>query len=156
VGTVNEYILIYICEEVRRQGHDLSKADDGIERVFGMRSAWEWALDRQDSLATVDDVLYMGARIERRNQDGFRVHPVMIAGHRKAQPKEQLTSDVAALLARWNDLEPLDLYRQFEEIHPFQDGNGRLGKILLNWRAGTLPVPFFPPLDFWGRKIQNP
>lgn len=35
-------------------------------------------------------------------------------------------------------------------------GNGRTGKILLNWLNGTLLNPIFPPADFWGRPIQNP
>lgn len=42
-----------------------------------------------------------------------------------------------------------EFYFQFEEIHPFVDGNGRSGKILYNYLNGTLESPIMPP-SFWG------
>jgi hypothetical protein len=39
-------------------------------------------------------------------------------------------------------------YFEYEEIHPFQDGNGRTGKILYNYLKGTLDNPQLPP-NFW-------
>jgi hypothetical protein len=44
-------------------------------------------------------------------------------------------------------------YFEYEEIHPFRDGNGRTGKILFNYLKGTLDNPQMPP-NFWG--ISNP
>jgi fido (protein-threonine AMPylation protein) len=40
-------------------------------------------------------------------------------------------------------------YFEFEQIHPFKDGNGRTGKILYNYLCGTLDDPIMPP-NFWG------
>jgi hypothetical protein len=149
-------VLTYICEEVRRQGHDLAVYGDGVERVGGMWFAWKLALEKSDQTPTLTDVLYLGEHIEQCNAGGFRERAVMIGGYFKTETGEVLTRQIEALLARWDALAPLDFYRAFEEIHPFADGNGRTGKVLLNWRNGTLTEPIFPPADFWGRRITNP
>lgn len=45
-------------------------------------------------------------------------------------------------------------YRQFEEIHPFLDGNGRCGSILWNWIRGNLLYPSAPP-DYWSEPTDD-
>jgi hypothetical protein len=44
-------------------------------------------------------------------------------------------------------------YYEYEQIHPFVDGNGRTGKIVYNYLKGTLLDPQMPP-DFYG--VGNP
>jgi hypothetical protein len=53
-------------------------------------------------------------------------------------------------------MDPIGAYKQFEWIHPFMDGNGRTGKIILNYLNGTMLDPIFPPSDLWGERIENP
>jgi hypothetical protein len=147
-------ILTYICEEVRRQGHDLAEPNDGGVRVEGMLSAWLYAYRRRERVPTIKDVRALGAKIEARNENGFRRVSVLIGG--LAKPAVDLQWRTRVLLQAWHATTPLEFYRWFEEIHPFEDGNGRTGKVLLNWRNGSLRRPVFPPADFWGRRIQNP
>jgi fido (protein-threonine AMPylation protein) len=38
-----------------------------------------------------------------------------------------------------------EFYQEFETLHPFNDGNGRVGAILFNLLNGTLSDPIVPP-----------
>ncbi|MDN5308918.1 MAG: hypothetical protein PWP14_312 [Methanolobus sp.] len=66
-------------------------------------------------------------------------------------PKEEIISELEELAHWYNDnaegLKPLVLaalvHNQFEFIHPFEDGNGRVGRLLLNYvllRHGYPPI----------------
>lgn len=69
------------------------------------------------------------------------------------------------LLAEYNNLKHiefddiLDFHVQFERIHPFQDGNGRVGRLLLFWQClQAAIVPFIITEElrlFYYRGIQN-
>ena len=81
-----------------------------------------------------------------------------------AQP-EEVHPQMKSLLADYNSLKQiafddlLDFHVQFERIHPFQDGNGRVGRLLLFWQClQTGIVPFIITEDlrlFYYRGIQN-
>lgn len=153
-------IATYICEEVRRQGHDLSSQGDGVKRVRGMWAAWDLALKlrAEGTHPTVEIVKTLGSLVEDCNQEGFRTVRIRVGWEETGSEIGLIGSDLEALLSSkvWWDREPLECYRAFERIHPFLDGNGRTGKILLAWRANRLEDPFFPPRNFWGHPIQNP
>lgn len=53
----------------------------------------------------------------------------------------------------WNKLSKSaedQFYFEYENIHPFKDGNGRTGKILYNYLKGTLDNPQMPPNFYSG------
>jgi hypothetical protein len=152
----NEIVRIanYCAEEVKRQGRFTPQVGNMIE-------AWMDALNHQyhgDSLS-LGMIRNWGCLIEPTQNRGFRTGDVYISDFgvaiRKTSP-ERILSRFERFFDNLEDMEALDAYREFEEIHPFWDGNGRTGKIILNWLNGTLLDPIFPPEDFWGRRITNP
>jgi Fic/DOC family protein len=146
----------YIREEVRRQGHNLSDPHDGGRRVEWMAFAWERArtLCAARKRPWLADVVELGRMVEpEKNASGIRLCGVRV-GARACLPPHLVPRALENLVN--SQLGPLAWYKEFETIHPFIDGNGRTGKILLNWLAGTLETPFFPPADLFGYPITNP
>ena len=81
-----------------------------------------------------------------------------------AQPKE-VHKKMKALLATYHAIkiiqfdDILDFHVRFERIHPFQDGNGRVGRLIMFWQClRSNIVPFIITDDlrlFYYRGIQN-
>lgn len=150
-------VIQYVTEEVERQGHDTT-ALDGIQRVGWMLEAWAYAIGRTypNLVPAASDAIHIGKLIEpEKNKTGLRTCGVRV-GAVVCPPASEIESRLFNLFRESPRMRPLEFYHRFEEIHPFVDGNGRTGKVLLNWLNGSLLDPVFPPDDFWGRPIRNP
>jgi Fic family protein len=150
-------IARYCSEEVRRQ-YARTWDEAAPLRVAGMIEAWLDALQLQfdGEPITPTAIRRWGAAIEPRNND-FRDVPIFV-GTKQGMDWQLIDWAIENLCAAIEneELEAFEAYREFERIHPFEDGNGRTGKIILNWINGTLLEPIFPPDDFWGARIINP
>lgn len=158
---IDSPVITYITEEVARQGHDLLSLD-GIQRVGWMTDGWCYALSQRYTYnklkPTVDDVIQMGKMVERyKNAGGVRQCDVFV-GWKACPGPEHLNRLLVGLFEAIDTYDdPILFYKAFESVHPFEDGNGRTGKIILNWLNGTLLDPIFPPSTLWGKHpIQNP
>lgn len=148
-------VIEYCTEEVKRQGHDIMQME-GIQRVGYMLRAWEAALAASHRKPEMEDAIELGKMIEpEQNRKGIRVSHVII-GEDHPPRYEFIPGMLHSLFTQRDSLTPLEFYKAFEHIHPFLDGNGRTGKVLLNWLNGTLLDPIFPPHDLFGRWISNP
>ncbi len=144
---MNLHTIQYIAEEVERQSR-------GPIQVAWMCEAWEYAVDQISIGAdhpSIKDMQVLGKLVERNVNTGnsWRNVNVRVGMHIAPQHRE-----VPDLMKRWHGnldtMTPEEAYKEFELIHPFQDGNGRVGKIVYNWLKGTLDNPVMPPNFFGG------
>ena len=76
------------------------------------------------------------AKKEWFNVGDYKSKPNMVGGNETSKPSE-VNNDMANLLERYSAIETIKLsdivnfHYEFEKIHPFQDGNGRVGRLIM-------------------------
>jgi|ERR1700745_15282 len=151
---ISQEIVNFCAIECRLQ-------QSGELSVARMINAWLYAQDISEDFEwvdgaasfanrapTVSDVLNLGKLVEPDdNALGFRTVGVQV-GYDVKMDWKLVPGQMVNLMENQGNLKPEEFFKEFEECHPFRDGNGRTGVILFNWLNDTLDHPVWAP-NFW-------
>lgn len=146
--------------------------DDILETVNHFRCI-DYIIDHaQDKLTEemikeIHRILKTGTSDSRKssfNVGEYKKLPNEVGGNQTCQP-EKVHSMVSVLLKSYNSKKKktlddiIDFHKQFESIHPFQDGNGRTGRLIMFKEclsSGIVPFIITDDLKyFYYRGLQN-
>lgn len=155
-----------------------AQGDEDTQEVLNYVRAMQHALDRLQELPVslrlireIHRVLLEGVRGERHEPGEFRTSQNFIRGPRSEKiedarfvspPVPQMKSGLGDLEEYLHERDPMDpglvrlamIHYQFETLHPFRDGNGRVGRLLIpllmcSW--GRLEAPILYVSAFFER-----
>jgi Fic family protein len=147
--------------------YEFLKESNGIERVYGDQhifDSWEaWQYITKSDRIGIDDILQIHQFVMKTLRPDiagkFRNCPIIIGGHIKPFISIQLIEeDLKKILEKIHrtitpdflktfksEKEKGDICKRqhiaFENIHPFEDGNGRVGRIIYNWHRLQMRLP---------------
>lgn len=81
-----------------------------------------------NDLERLVSVLQRNARL--RDQPGLNV---MVGGHIPPEGGPHIRRDLAVLLINMKGRHPFEVHKEYENLHPFTDGNGRSGRAIWLW-----------------------
>lgn len=136
----------YVAFETERQSGTFQEA-------IGMYSAlnlWRFCGVTSPKVPVTETLILQ--TVERINGlREYRKVPAVFNQGMPAVPAQQVPHAMKRLVEAINAHgfdEPDLLTKEFLEIHPFADGNGRVGSILWNYLKGTLEIPESMPYFF--------
>lgn len=135
----------YIYETNTIIGDSTPKRVDDIVETVNHFKLFDVMLDKAKDILTEDMIRMFHGMLKRgtsdERKDWFRVGdykklPNEVGGKDTVAP-EDVSSEMVNLLVWYNNLKEvkleniLEFHYRFENIHPFQDGNGRVGRIIM-------------------------
>lgn len=139
----------YAAKEVERQG-------DPAIAVYHMLVAMHWLRDAvlEGKVSRyhlgIEDIMVLGYSVKPMvntlsGEGNIRKTEVMFADGGEASIAQEVPFRLERYVENWPDMDADEAYQEFEYIHPFKDGNGRVGSLLFNLKAGSLSKPILSP-----------
>lgn len=172
---------VYKYEAVKKQVEGYEKEQDLVE-VLNYRNALRFSIQRiekeeqpigENFIKEIHSILLDSARGEKRDRGNLRRNLVYIGRPGRSMDEASYIppppTELPALLSNWEkyvnaneDEDPLVVaavsHYQFEAIHPFMDGNGRIGRILIPiilFQKKYLNYPFLYLSEYFERRRDD-
>lgn len=132
------------------------------ESLLDSLRAWEFLIQfnslNHDLILNIHMFLMRTRKtIENKWKGKYRDCDIYIGGHKGVDPSmisgemdEWIKKMNEMIKARWSESDTLEtenqiirLHIDYERIHPFQDGNGRTGRMFMNWAFNRLGLPIY-------------
>jgi Fic family protein len=135
---------IYETNTVEMEGGKSTSVDDIIETVNHFQ-CFDYLLDHADDFLTESIIKEFHKILKSNTSDGrkewfkvgdYKTKPNMV-GDKKTTPSSKVKKEMAQLLEEYHEKKRItfedimDFHYCFEAIHPFQDGNGRVGRLIM-------------------------
>ena len=149
-----------------------TRIDDIMETVNHFRCI-DYVIDHATDKITEAHIKQLHLMLKTNTSDSHKPwfavgdykHLANAVGEEETTQPEEVHKKMKALLATYHAIQKiqfddiLDFHVRFERIHPFQDGNGRVGRLIMFWQClQSNTVPFIITDDlrlFYYRGIQN-
>ena len=130
---------------VQWAAQECDRQKSGELSVANLCSAWVYLSTYPSKFFDYTLILTLGQFVEPDvNARGYRTLPVHFANG-DIVSAANIDVQIYNLCEYSHVMTPVQWYIEFEKVHPFQDGNGRVGSLMYNFLSGTLNEPIAPP-----------
>lgn len=142
-----------------RESNLIEGVDDPADDLLCFK-AYKWFMREPMSLETILE-LHKKVMSKRLNPEYVGIwRPVDVTvGGRLCPPWQEVPYLIKDWLLRWgpaaSDAQATIAHVAFEHVHPFVDGNGRIGRMIMNWQRHFAYLPpakitYFDRWEYYG------